>query len=75
MARDFVEDLYITSSILDAINTKGYNHWLADDMNSEFPIFYLVEHRMYNQVPISGDGQFTMTVSELPFTTGVPILP
>lgn len=74
MQKDFVPDLYLTEQMKIDLDIKGYNHWMVDDLNSGAPIFYTVEHRLYNQVPVIG-GNFTMTVSENPLETGVPVLP
>jgi hypothetical protein len=74
MQKDFVPDLWVTESVRQNIQIKGYNHWMVDDLNGGLPIFYTVEHHLYNQVPVVG-GNFVMTVSENPLETGVPILP
>jgi len=76
MQKDFVPDAYISQDVRNEISLKGYNVWMVDNLNGGLPLFYSVQHLMFNQVPIIG-GDFVMTVSSSPFDIypSTPILP
>jgi hypothetical protein len=72
MAKDFFPDEWVPDGVRSTINANGFDRWLVDDFNGAFPMFYVVEHKLYNQVPVV-NGTFTFTVSPTPFDTFTPV--
>jgi hypothetical protein len=62
----FTPDVWLDQSTKDDIKKMGYDTWAVNDYNSASSLFYIQQHRLWNQVPASLDRfQFTMIGSEM----------
>jgi hypothetical protein len=61
MDKDFIPTHWFTEGIRDAMKLDGFDRWWPDDMRSPFPLFYIVEHILYGQVPTT-DPDFPFSI-------------